>query len=64
MKITVYDMLGNDITTLVNSDFEAGSYTVNWDATGRNGNAAASGVYLYKIEAGTFTSVKKMALVR
>ncbi len=58
-KITVYDLLGREVVTLINEKMSAGSYDVVWDAKGY-----ASGTYIYKIEAGEFTSVKKMTLVK
>jgi hypothetical protein len=57
--IKVYDVLGNEIATLVHKFREAGSYEVEFDA-----NNLPSGMYFYKLEIGKFTSVKKMLLVR
>ena len=58
--LKVYDVLGNEIATLVNEYQEAyGSYEVSFEAA-----SLASGVYLYKLETGSFTDVKKMVLLR
>lgn len=57
--ITVYDLTGKTVRTLVNENLKAGSYTIDFDAAG-----LASGVYFYKIVSGSFTDVKKMALVK
>ncbi len=59
VTIAVYNMLGQRVATLVNGYFQAGTYAATWDGTGM-----PSGVYFYKIEAGDFTAVKKMTLVR
>jgi hypothetical protein len=57
--MTVYDLLGREITTLVNQQMQAGSYSVDWDASGY-----PSGVYFYKIETADFIEVKKMVLIK
>lgn len=59
VKVAVYNMLGQQVATLVDGYLQAGSYTSTWDASGM-----ASGVYFYKIVAGDFTAVKKMTLLR
>jgi hypothetical protein len=59
VSIKVYNLLGQEITTLVNELKQTGYYSVTF-----NGSNLASGVYFYRIEAGNFTSVKKMVLVK
>jgi len=59
VMLTVYDVLGNKIATLVDKKQKAGSYSV--DFSGAN---LASGMYFYKIEAGDFSAIKKMTLVK
>ncbi|MBI5404419.1 MAG: T9SS type A sorting domain-containing protein [Ignavibacteriae bacterium] len=59
VKITVYDILGNSVYTLVNHKHETGNYSLDFD-----GSNLASGTYIYKIEAGEFTDVKKMTLIK
>ncbi|QQS36065.1 MAG: right-handed parallel beta-helix repeat-containing protein [Ignavibacteriales bacterium] len=59
VKLTVFDVLGNKIVTLVNEEKPAGVYEVIFDA-----NELSSGIYFYKLTAGNFTSVKKMMLLR
>ena len=61
MRITlkVYDVLGRDVATLVNEEQPAGFYEVKFDAA-----ALASGMYIYRLTAGRFSSVKKMLLVK
>lgn len=59
VKLNVYDILGQYVTSLVDQQKTAGRYEVTWDA--RN---YASGTYIYKLEAGDYTDVKKMILVK
>ncbi len=59
VTLKVYDMLGNEVATLVNATQQAGSHQVNFDASN-----LASGLYLYTIKAGNFTSTKKMMLLK
>ncbi|HLP15238.1 MAG TPA: T9SS type A sorting domain-containing protein, partial [Bacteroidota bacterium] len=57
VHLTVYDVTGRVVATLVNGHQEAGSYSVQWNAS-----AVPSGVYFYRIDAGSFSSVKKLLL--
>ncbi|MDK9700857.1 MAG: carboxypeptidase regulatory-like domain-containing protein [bacterium] len=58
-KMTIYNMLGQEVGTLVNEVLPAGYHTVRFDA-----KSLAAGVYFYRIESGNFTSMKKMVLVK
>jgi hypothetical protein len=59
VTLKVYDVLGNEIATLVNEEKPSGKYEVKFDATG-----LPSGVYFYKLQAGTFVKTKKMVLLK
>ena len=59
VKLVVFDLLGREVTTLVNEKKEPGNYSVNFNASN-----LTSGVYFYKITAGSFTETKKMTLVK
>ena len=59
VRLTLYNILGQEIRTLVNEVKEAGTHTINLNASDLN-----SGVYIYKIESGSFTQTKKMTLVK
>ena len=65
VTLKVYDILGNEVATLVNEPKEPGYYEVEFSA-GSFGNATefASGVYFYRLQAGSFISTKKMMLLR
>ena len=64
VTLTVYDMLGREITRLVNTTQEAGYRSVQWDATDSFGKPVSAGVYLYQIRAGEFIQTKKMVLLK
>ena len=64
VRLAIFDMLGNEVATLVNSHQQAGFKSVQWDGTGSMGRAVSAGVYLYRIEAGEFVETKKMLLLK
>ena len=64
VTLTVYDMLGREITQLVNTTQDAGYRLVQWDATDSFGKPVSAGVYLYQIRAGEFVQTKKMVLLK
>ena len=59
VTLKVYDILGRQVADLVNAVQDAGKYTVNFNAS-----KLASGVYIYRIESGSFTDVKKMMVLK
>jgi 5-hydroxyisourate hydrolase-like protein (transthyretin family) len=59
VKMTIYDMTGRAVKTLVNQNMSPGNYEVSFDASN-----IASGIYFYKLEAGSFVSTKKMTLIK
>jgi hypothetical protein len=64
VTVEVYGILGEKVATLVNDVQEAGFYQVQWSGRDNNNTQVASGVYLYRITAGQFSSVKKMLLLK
>ncbi|MBK8552209.1 MAG: T9SS type A sorting domain-containing protein [Ignavibacteria bacterium] len=65
ISLKVYDMLGNEIKTLVsNPNQNAGSYNVEWDGKDERGVAASSGVYFYKLISADFNKTMKMILMK
>lgn len=64
VKVQVFNALGQMVRTLVNSEQKAGKYNVQWDSRSDAGNVVASGVYIYRIQAGSFVATKKMLLVK
>jgi len=59
ITIKVYDVLGNEITTLINEEKLAGSYEVEFDAT-----ELPSGIYFYRLQADSFVETKKMVFIK
>jgi hypothetical protein len=57
--IKVFDILGNEIETLINEEKPAGTYEVSWYAAN-----LPSGVYFYRLQAGSFVETKKMLLLK
>jgi len=64
IMLNVYNILGQSITTLANSAMTPGRYTIEWNATDEMGNPVASGIYFYELRSPSFTSRKKMLLIR
>ncbi len=64
VTIMVYNMLGQRIRTLVKESFKAGSHVVNWDGKSDHGFQVPTGVYIYRIKAGSFVDSKKMVLIK
>ena len=64
VNITIYDMMGRRIKTLVNGPKSAGYRSVNWDTTNDYGRPVSAGIYLYQIHVGEFTQIKKMILLK
>jgi hypothetical protein len=59
VNISIYDILGQKVSVLVNEQMKAGEYVADWNASN-----FTSGVYFYKIEAGEFTKTSKMMLIK
>ena len=64
VSITVYDMLGNVVSNLVNKDENSGYKSVQWNATNDKGQPVSAGVYLYTIQGGDFRQTRKMVLLK
>ncbi len=64
VTLSVYNILGQKVTTLVDEQKAAGTYTVDWNGTSNNGVMVATGIYLYKMDAGQHSDAKKMLLLK
>ncbi len=64
VKLTIYDILGRAVITLVNDRVAAGSHAAIWDGRDRYGVAVASGVYIYRLQAGDFATTKKLIMLK
>jgi len=64
VQVTIVDMLGKEIRTLVNEDCMAGSHRVTWNGLNAAGNQVASGIYFARVRAQGQTKMIKMTLIR
>ena len=69
VTLKVYDVLGNEVATLINEELPAGEYevefsTIGGSASGGNANNITSGVYFYQLKAGSYIETRKMLLLR
>jgi hypothetical protein len=63
-RLTVYDLLGRQVKTLISEDLEKGLHQVTWDGTDKSGESTASGIYLYRLDTGSNSRVKRMSLLK
>jgi len=64
VNITIYDLLGKKVTTLISKTQDAGFKSVTWNATNDIGKPVSAGVYFYQIKAGDFVQTKKLVLLK
>ena len=64
VSLTVYNMLGEQVSVLINDVLPAGTHSIVWDGRDDRGHAVASGVYLYRIESDLGQSTRKMMLLK
>lgn len=64
VTLTVLNIIGQTIRTLVNDTKPAGTYTARWDGRDSHGNQLASGIYLYRIDTGDYTETREMVLLK
>jgi M6 family metalloprotease-like protein len=64
VSLRVYDVSGAVVRTLVDESKAAGSYTLTWNGRDNHGSPVSSGVYFYRITAGSFSDVRKMTLLK
>ena len=62
IRITLFNLLGQEIKTLVDGLVPSGAHTVNWDGRDRYGQPVAKGIYFYRLETGDFVMTKKLLL--
>jgi len=64
VTVRVYNLMGEQVRTLVNEKQEAGAYSIHWDAKDDLGRFVPSGVYLYRIQTASFSAVRKAVFVK
>jgi len=64
VKLTIYNLLGNEVRVLVDDSQEPGEYKAVWDGLDKYGRKVSTGIYIYYIKAGDFTQAKKLLLLK
>ena len=64
VKLSVYNIMGQKVATLVDGERSAGSHSIVWDGKNNKGESLASGVYLYRMETEGFVQTRKLVLMR
>ncbi len=64
VSMAIYDLLGHKVRTLINYEMNAGFHSIQWNGTNDHGNPLASGMYIYRINAGEFHAVKKLVFMK
>jgi len=64
VRLTIFNVLGQEIVRLVDGMRPAGHYEIAWNGFCGNGDVAASGIYLYRLETDHTSDVRKMMLIR
>ena len=64
VTLEIYNVMGQRVRTLAQGNHEPGRYQIVWSATNDIGQALSSGMYIYRIQAGDFVSVKKLVLMK
>ena len=64
VRLIIYDILGNKVKEIINSDLTAGQYKYEWFGENNEGSKVGAGMYFYRLQAGSFLETKKMILLK
>jgi hypothetical protein len=64
VRLTVYDVTGRLVKTLLLEELQPGSYTAEWDGRDMQNRSVSSGLYIYRLEAGSYSQTMRMTLLR
>ena len=64
INIIIYDIMGRQVTLLINKQQDPGYQSIIWNATNNFGQPVSAGMYIYTIQAGEFRKTKKMVLLK
>jgi len=64
VELTIYNILGQKVKTLISTHQEVGEYTLTWNGLDENNNRLSSGIYFYKLTTGASSVVRKMLMVQ
>jgi flagellar hook assembly protein FlgD len=62
--LTVYNVIGEEVVTLMDGQYAPGVYDISWDGRDASGRMLAGGIYIYRIQTPEFTSVRKMVYLK
>jgi len=62
--LCIFDLRGRLVKELIDDELEPGEYRVTWNGKNESGVLVASGVYFYRIDAGDFSSTRKMTIIK
>jgi len=63
-QLSIYNILGQNIKTIINEELPAGNHSIIWDGLDHKGNEVSSGIYFYRIETKSFSAARKMILLK
>ncbi len=64
VKIELFNIVGQKVATLVDEEMKPGVYMVDWNGKDENGKSVSSGIYFYRMQAGDFSAMKKMVMIK
>ncbi|MDD2890263.1 MAG: T9SS type A sorting domain-containing protein [bacterium] len=64
ITVKIFNLSGQEVTSLVNKEQNSGSYAINWNGKDKNGKLLPTGMYLYQLKSGSFSETKKMVLMK
>ena len=64
VSLSIYDLMGREIRTIINSEQTAGFKNIKWNATDNLGKSVPAGMYIYTIQAGEFRQTRKMVILK
>jgi hypothetical protein len=64
VTLSIYNLLGQQVNTLIEDELPAGIHSIYWDGTDYSGDTVSSGIYLYRLQAGDIIETKKMLYLK
>jgi flagellar hook assembly protein FlgD len=62
--MVIYDLLGREVTTLINETMKSGYYSTRWNGRNQYGEPVSAGIYFYYLQTGAYSKAQKMLLVK
>ena len=64
VRMVIYDLLGREVTTLINERMKSGYYATQWNGRNQYGEPVSAGIYFYHLQTGAYSKAQKMLLVK